>query len=84
MSGPCSILAQPVDALVEGLTGGMMHRGAPGEGLPAFHDDIDISRAELDTAADAAGHFGRDQAGARTKKRIIPGRLLFTTGRRMH
>jgi hypothetical protein len=28
-----------------------------GEGLPAPQDDIDISRADLETAADAAGHF---------------------------
>jgi hypothetical protein len=40
-------------------------------GLPAFQDDIDISRADLDTDAGAAGHFGRDQARARTKKRVI-------------
>src|SRR5712672_521969 len=48
-----------------------MHRGASGEALPALHDDIDISGVELDTAADAAGHFGRDQARARTEKRVI-------------
>src|SRR6516165_4799899 len=30
-----------------------------------------ISRADLETAADAAGHFGRDQARARTEKRVI-------------
>ncbi len=39
-----------------------MHRGPPGEALPASHDDVDISGVELDTVADAAGHFGRDQA----------------------
>jgi hypothetical protein len=38
--------------------------------LPASQDDVDISRANLDTAADPAGHFGRDQAGARAEKRI--------------
>src|SRR5215471_15499963 len=48
-----------------------MDRAPPGKGLPASHDDIDISRADLETAADAAGHFGRDQARARTKKRVI-------------
>src|ERR1700756_2891977 len=48
-----------------------MDRFPPGEGLPASQDDIDISRADLKTAADAAGHFGRDQAGARTEKRVI-------------
>src|SRR6201993_5539871 len=32
---------------------------------------IDIGRTDLETAADAAGHFGRDQARARTKKRVI-------------
>src|SRR5207302_385830 len=48
-----------------------MDRGAPGEGLPAPQDDIDISRADLETAADAAGHFGRDQARARAEKWVI-------------
>src|SRR5438309_10492069 len=48
-----------------------MSRGAPGEALPPFHRHIDISGVELDPAADAAGHFGRDQAGARAEKRII-------------
>ena len=48
-----------------------MDRAPPGEGLPASHDDIDISRADLETTADAAGHFGRDQARARTEKRVI-------------
>src|SRR5215469_10388192 len=48
-----------------------MDRGAPGEGLPASHDHIDISRADLEAIADATGHFGRDQAGARPEKRII-------------
>ena len=61
-----------------------MHRGAPGEALPALHDDIDIGRVELDAVADAAGHFGRDQARARTEKRVIDRRLLLTIGRRMH
>src|SRR6516225_10360191 len=48
-----------------------MDRVPPGEGLPASHDDVDISRADLETAADPAGHFGRDQARARTEKRVI-------------
>src|SRR6516162_3405152 len=48
-----------------------MDRAPPGEGLPASHDNVDVSRADLETAADAAGHFGRDQAGARTEKRVI-------------
>src|ERR1700732_2260076 len=48
-----------------------MDRAPPGKGLPAAHDDIDISRADLKTTADAAGHFGRDQARARTEKRVI-------------
>ena len=48
-----------------------MQRGAPGEALPASHDDVDISGVELDTVADAAGHFGRNQARARTEKRVI-------------
>jgi len=48
-----------------------MDRAPPGKGLPASHDDIDISRADLETTADAAGHFGRDQARSRTEKRVI-------------
>src|SRR6516225_8804521 len=48
-----------------------MDRVPSGEGLPASHDNIDISRANLETAADATGHFGRDQARARTEKRVI-------------
>src|SRR6516225_4365506 len=58
-------------ALVEGLTRCLVYSGAPGKGLPASHDDIDISGAQLETAAAAAGHFGRDQARARTEKRVI-------------
>src|SRR6516162_3070876 len=48
-----------------------MDRPPPGEGLPASHDDIDISRADLEATADATGHFGRDQARPRTEKRIV-------------
>src|SRR3984893_16104313 len=48
-----------------------MHRVAPGEDLPASHDDIDISGVELKTVADAAGHLGRDQARARAEKRVV-------------
>src|SRR5438477_2190152 len=48
-----------------------MDRGATGEVLPASQDDIDIGRADLETDAGAAGHFGRDQARARTEKRVI-------------
>src|SRR6516225_7361209 len=48
-----------------------MDRAPPGEGLPASQNDIDISRADLETATDATGHFGRDQARARPEKRII-------------
>src|SRR6516165_6983669 len=48
-----------------------MDRAPPGEGLPASHDNIDISRADLEATADATGHFGRDQARARPEKRII-------------
>jgi hypothetical protein len=48
-----------------------MPGGTPGKELPASHDDIDISGVELETVADAAGHFGGDQAGARTEKRVI-------------
>src|ERR1700731_21470 len=48
-----------------------MDRGATGEVLPASQDEIDIGRADLDTDAGAAGHFGRDQARARAEKRVI-------------
>src|SRR6516165_10228993 len=48
-----------------------MDRLPPGEGLPASHDNVDVSRADLETTADAAGHFGRDQARARTEKRVV-------------
>src|SRR5882672_12483662 len=58
-------------AVVEQLTGGLMSRGASGEVLPTSHDDIDIRGVELDAVADAAGHFGRDQARARAEKRVI-------------
>src|SRR5215472_2465550 len=58
-------------ALVEGLARCLVYSGAPGKGLPALHDDIDISGAELETAAQAAGHFGGDQARARAEKRVI-------------
>src|SRR6202030_844127 len=48
-----------------------MDRRATGEVFPASQNDIDIGRADLDTDAGAAGHFGRDQARARTEKRVI-------------
>src|SRR3984893_10367321 len=48
-----------------------MSRGAPGEDLPASHDHIDISRVELETVADAAGHFGRHQTCAGPQKRVV-------------
>ena len=48
-----------------------MDRSPPGEGLPASQDDIDIGGADLETAADAPSHFGRDQARARAQERII-------------
>src|SRR5947209_18973925 len=48
-----------------------MDRGAAGEVFPASQDDIDIGRADLETDAGAAGHFGRNQARARTEKRVI-------------
>jgi len=40
-----------------------MDRAPPGEGLPASQNDIDISRADLETATDATGHFGRGVEG---------------------
>src|SRR6516225_401069 len=48
-----------------------MDRRPPGESLPAPHDDIDIGRADLETAAQATGHFSGDQARARAEKRVI-------------
>src|SRR5215471_1006912 len=42
-----------------------------GEVLPASQNDIDIGRAYLQTAADAASHFGGDQARAGAEKRVI-------------
>src|SRR5205807_573576 len=58
--------------LAAGLSaGGLMSRGPPGEELPASYDDIEISGADLQTVADAAGHFGRDQTRARAEKRVI-------------
>src|SRR6516164_8143090 len=48
-----------------------MDRAPPGKGLPAPHDNIDISRADLEAATDAAGHFGRDQARARPEKWVV-------------
>src|SRR6202047_2210053 len=48
-----------------------MDRRATGEVFPASQEDIDIGRVDLDTDAGAPGHFGRDQARARTEKRVI-------------
>src|SRR3984893_9175099 len=48
-----------------------MRRGAACEELPAPHDDIDITRVELETVDDAAGHLGGDQTGARAEKRVV-------------
>src|SRR5262252_4822408 len=48
-----------------------MDRAPPGEGLPASHDNIDISRADLEANAGAARHFGCDKARARTAQRSI-------------
>src|ERR1700720_4964969 len=48
-----------------------MDRGATGEVFPASQDDIDIRRADSNPDAGGAGHFGRDQARARTEKRVI-------------
>src|SRR6516162_11396128 len=55
-----------------------MDRTPPGESLPPSQDDIDISRADLETAADAAGHFGCDQARTRTEKRVTRSGLKRT------
>src|SRR5271169_5090233 len=70
MCGSRLISLLAVDALVERLARSLVDRGPPGEGLPASQDDINISRAYLETAADAAGHFGCDQARARAEKRV--------------
>jgi hypothetical protein len=66
-------MPQPLGALIEPLTGGLMSRSAPSEGLPASYDHIDIRGVELETAAHAARHIGRDQARARAEKRGIDG-----------
>src|ERR1700739_1844153 len=71
IGGPRSISAVGAGALVKRLTRGLMDRGTPGEGLPSSQNDIDIGGAQLQTAADAAGHLGRDQAGARAEKWFI-------------
>src|SRR6516162_10586128 len=55
-----------------------MDRTPPGESLPPSQDDIDISRADLETAADAAGHFGCDQARTRTEKPVTRSGLKRT------
>jgi len=55
-----------------------MDRTPPGESLPPSQDDIDISRADLETAADAAGHFGCDQARTRTEKPVTRSGLKGT------
>src|SRR5467141_4577549 len=48
-----------------------MFRAPPGEELPAAHDDVGIVGIELQTAADPAGHLGRDHTRARAEKRVI-------------
>src|SRR5882672_6350759 len=48
-----------------------MFRGPPSEELPAAHDDVGIVGIELQTAADPAGHLGRDHTRARAEKRVI-------------
>jgi hypothetical protein len=65
--GAASSKPQPNDAfltLVRGYTVDARVSSAlkqsSGEDLPAPHAHIDISRVDLDTAADAAGHFGCD------------------------
>src|SRR4051812_15975207 len=58
-------------AFGETLAGSLMPRFAPGEELPAPHDDVDIGGVELETVADAAGHLGRNQGCARAEKRVI-------------
>ena len=55
-----------------------MDRTPPGESLPPSQDDIDINRADLETAADAAGHFGCDQARTRTEKPVTRSGLKGT------
>ena len=48
-----------------------MPRCAASEGLPTLYNHIDISGVELEAAAHPGGHFGGDQARARTEKRVI-------------
>src|SRR5271169_3094337 len=48
-----------------------MQRMAPGEALPALHDDVDIGAIELEATACPAGHLGGDDARARAEKGIV-------------
>src|SRR5690349_7443924 len=64
-----------------------MDRRSPGEVLPALHDDIDISGADLEAATPATCHFGAAQRCARAGNRIITalaGRVVMTIRRAMH
>src|SRR4051794_2567488 len=71
MVGSSAVALLAGGAFIERLTGRLMGGVASGETLPAVYDDIDISRVELEAVADAAAHFGGDQARARAEKRII-------------
>src|SRR5271163_2362589 len=62
---------QPFSAFVKRLAGSLMGGVAASEALPAQYDDIDIGRVEFEAVADAAAHFGGDQARAGAEKRII-------------
>src|SRR5437588_11155174 len=56
---------------VEASTVTVEHRVLAGELLPALHRNIDISRRDLNRAADAAGHLSRDYGCAAATERLV-------------
>src|SRR5438270_417519 len=56
---------------VEASTVAVKHRLLAGKVLPALHRNIDISRRDLNRAADAAGHLSRDYGCAAATERLI-------------
>src|SRR5205823_3023505 len=65
---------------VEATTVAVEHRLLAGEVLPALHRNVDISRRDLNRAADAAAHLGRDYRRARAAERLVaglPGRRII-------
>src|SRR3954452_11520204 len=65
---------------VEASTVAVEHRLLAGTVLPALQRNIDISRRDLNRAANAAGHLGRDYRRARAAERLVdglPGRRII-------